>query len=76
MSAKKNYSGIEKASIIYKGKEGQSCTLQAEPDDHPMKLIRSSYRLPLAAPIINASFAACIKTSASGCRLLKNLKKI
>ena len=29
MSAKKNYSGIEKASIIYKGKEGQSCTLQA-----------------------------------------------
>ena len=41
-----------------------------------MKLIRSSYRLPLAAPIINVSFVACIKTSAFRCHPLKNLKKI
>ena len=32
-----------------------------------MKLTRSSYRLPLAALIINASFVVCIKMSISEC---------
>ena len=76
LSARKNYSGIEKAFIICRRKEEQSCTLQAEPGGRLMKLILSLYRLPPAAPGINAGFAACIKTNASECRPWKNLKKI
>lgn len=74
-SARKNYKDIEKAFIIYNLKEENECTLQAELGDHRMKHIRSSYRLPLAAPIINASFAACIKMSVSECRLLRSLRR-
>ena len=89
MSVKKNYNSIERVFIICKwnilwvslymqkrGKEGQSCTLQAELGGRHMKRIPSSYRLLVAVPIINASFAACIKMSVSGCRLWKNLRKI